>query len=84
MSECVLIRIFLGLEKYSEQSALNVRQNEMSFSVHRTGDAESFVQIICTHFDYAGARPPVRVIVKVKDHQHCRVAGGYDLERGHF
>ena len=29
-------------------------------------------------------RAPVRVIIKVKGHQHWWLAGGYDLEIGHF
>ena len=30
------------------------------------------------------ARVPVRVIIKVKGHQHRWLAGGYNLEIGHF
>ena len=30
------------------------------------------------------ARVPARVISKVKGHQYRRLAGGYDLEIGHF
>ena len=30
------------------------------------------------------ARAPARVIIKVKGHQHRQIAGGYDLETGHF
>ena len=30
------------------------------------------------------ARAPARVIIKVKGHQHRLLAGGYDLETGHF
>ena len=30
------------------------------------------------------ARVPERVIIKVKGHQHQWLAGGYDLEIGHF
>ena len=29
-------------------------------------------------------RAPVRVIIKVKGHQYLWLAGGYDLEIGHF